>query len=98
MTIDKKLENTKLTISVGGKLNTVTSPQLSAEVADLSGITELVFDLENLEQITSAGLRVLLGAQCTMEEQQGKMIVRHVNEAIQEIFVLTGFVNFLTIE
>lgn len=97
MTIDKKLESTKLTISVAGKLNTVTSPQLGAEVADLSGITELVFDLENLEQITSAGLRVLLGAQCTMDEQ-GKMIVRHVSEAIREIFVLTGFVNFLTIE
>lgn len=97
MTIDKKLENTKLTISVSGKLNTVTAPQLGAEVADLSGITELVFDFVNLEQITSAGLRVLLGAQCTMDEQ-GKMVVRHVSEEIQEIFVLTGFTNFLTIE
>lgn len=97
MTIDKQLENTKLTISVAGKLNTATAPQLEAEVADLTGVSELVFDLENLEQITSAGLRVLLGAQCAMEEQ-GKMVVRNVSDAIHEVFVLTGFTNFLTIE
>lgn len=97
MTIEKRLEGARLTVSVSGKLNTVTSPQLDAELADLSGITELVFDFAELEQISSAGLRVLLGAQCTMDEQ-GKMVVTHVNEAIQEIFVLTGFVNFLTIE
>lgn len=97
MTIDKKLEDTKLTISLTGKLNTITSPKLDAELADLDGITELVLDLAELEQISSAGLRVLLSAQCTMDEQ-GKMIVTHVNEAIHEVFVLTGFINFLTIE
>ena len=51
MTIDKKLENTKLTVSLTGKLNTITSPQLDAALADLDGITELVLDLEELEQI-----------------------------------------------
>lgn len=97
MTIEKKLEGTKLTISLDGKLNTITSPALDAEIADLSGITELVFDFAKLQQISSAGLRVILSAQCTMEEQ-GKMTVRNVNEAVSEIFTLTGFVNFLTIE
>ena len=97
MTINKRLENAKLTVSLAGKLNTVTSPKLDAELAELDGITELVLDLAELEQITSAGLRVLLSAQCTMDEQ-GKMTVTHVSEAIREIFVLTGFINFLTIE
>lgn len=96
MTIEKKLENTKLTVFLTGKLNTVTSPQLDAALADLNGITELVLDFTNLEQITSAGLRVILEAQSTMEEQ-GKMLVTHINDAIREVFVLTGFINFLTL-
>lgn len=96
MTIEKRLEGTKLTVYVSGKLNTITSPELEAELSDLSGITELVLDLANLEQISSAGLRVLLSAQCVMEEQ-GTMLVNHVSEAINEIFALTGFTNFLTI-
>ena len=97
MTIEKKLENTKLTVFISGKLNTITSPQLDAELGSLDGITELVLDLEKLEQITSAGLRVLLNAQCIMEEK-GTMVVTHVNEAIREIFELTGFISFLVIE
>lgn len=96
MTIEKKLENTKLTVFLTGKLNTVTSPQLDAALADLNGITELVLDFTNLEQITSAGLRVILEAQSTMEEQ-GKMLVTNINDAIREVFVLTGFINFLTL-
>lgn len=97
MTIEKKTENGRLTVSVSGRLNTVTSPQLDAELSDLTGVTELVLDLAELEQITSAGLRVLLSAQCTMDEQ-GKMTVTHVNEIVYEVFELTGFVKFLTIE
>lgn len=97
MTIDRKLEGSKLTIAIAGKLNTITAPQLDAELAELNGITELVLDLAELEQISSAGLRVLLSAQCTMDEQ-GKMLVTHVNEVVHEVFVLTGFINFLTIE
>ena len=97
MTIDRKLEGSKLTIALAGKLNTITAPQLDAELAELNGITELVLDLAELEQISSAGLRVLLSAQCTMDEQ-GKMLVTHVNEVVHEVFVLTGFINFLTIE
>lgn len=96
MTIEKKIENGKLTVSLFGKLNTITSPQLDEELSDLNGISELILDFAGLESITSAGLRVLLTAQCTMDEQ-GKMTVIHVNDSIHEIFVLTGFVNFLTI-
>ena len=63
----------------------------------LDGISQLVFNFEKLEYISSAGLRVLLSTQKIMN-QQGSMKVRHVNETIMEIFDITGFTDILTIE
>ncbi len=98
MTIEKKLEGTKLTISLEGRLDTMTSPQLEAEFKQsLDGVTDLVIDLKDLAYISSAGLRVLLAAQKTMNKQ-GSMVIRNANEDIMEIFDVTGFVDILTIE
>lgn len=63
----------------------------------MGGVTDLEFDFQDLEYLSSAGLRVLLAAQKTMNKQ-GKMVIRHVNETIQEVFEVTGFVDILTIE
>ena len=98
MTIDKLLENEKLTISLEGRLDTTTAPQLEEELkASLDGVKELVLDFTNLEYISSAGLRVLLSAQKVMNTQ-GEMKVTGVNEIIGEIFDVTGFADILTIE
>ena len=98
MTIEKKLNGTELTIALGGRLDTTTAPDLSAELdASLSGITSLCLDLADLEYISSAGLRVLLSAQKKMNEQ-GSMKLVHVGEMIMEIFDVTGFSELLTIE
>ena len=97
MTIDKKMEDSTLTVYVSGKLNTVTSPQFADALSNLDGITDLILDFTNLEQISSAGLRVLLDVQCDMSEQ-GRMIVRNVNDVVKDVFLLTGFMKFLTIE
>ena len=98
MTITKHTEGKKLTIALEGRLDTTTAPQLEAELkASLDGITELNLDFEKLEYLSSAGLRVILAAQKTMNKQ-GSMVVRHVNETIQEVFEVTGFVDILTIE
>lgn len=79
-------------------MDTTTAPQLDAEVKEsLGGVTELVFDTEGLEYVSSAGLRVLLSAQKIMNKQ-GEMKVVHVSEAIMEIFEVTGFSDILTIE
>ncbi|MDO5441040.1 MAG: STAS domain-containing protein [Bacillota bacterium] len=97
MTINKNLEADKLTVAVEGRLDTSTAPELEKELADLSGIKELVLDFEKLEYVSSAGLRVLLASQKIMNGQ-GKMLIKHVNETIMEVFEITGFADILTIE
>lgn len=98
MTIDMKLNGTELTINLTGRLDTTTAPQLEAELkASLNGVETLVLDFAGLDYLSSAGLRVLLTAQKQMNKQ-GSMVVRNVNETINEIFEVTGFCDILTIE
>lgn len=98
LNIEKKIDASELTITLAGRLDTTTAPELEKELnAALDGITALTFDMAALEYISSAGLRVLLSAQKIMN-RQGKMKVLHVNETILEIFEVTGFTDILTIE
>ena len=98
MTIMKTQEHSTLTLFLEGRLDTTTSPQLEAELAEsLTGITDLTLDLSKLAYLSSAGLRVILSAQKRMNKQ-GRMVVRHVNETIMEVFEVTGFVDILNIE
>ena len=98
MKINKTMNGTELVIALEGRLDTTTAPELEKELkASLDGITELTFDLAALEYISSAGLRVLLSAQKTMN-RQGTMKLTHVNETIMEIFEVTGFSDILTVE
>ena len=85
-------------IAIEGRLDTMTSPQLEEELkTSLEGITDLTFDFDKLEYISSAGLRVLLSAQKTMNKQ-GSMKIVHVSEPVMDVFDVTGFVDILTIE
>ena len=97
LNIKKNLEADKLTIALEGRLDTVTAPELEAELKDsLDPVKELVLDMADLEYISSAGLRVLLTAQKNMN-QKGSMKLINVNETVMEIFDVTGFVDILTI-
>ena len=98
MTITKTQDADKLTIAIEGRLDTASSPQLEGELRTaVNGITELTFDLEKLDYISSAGLRVLLATQKVMN-RQGEMKVVNVKPEIMEIFDVTGFVDILNIE
>ena len=98
MTIKKNKADNVMTIALSGRLDTVTAPELELEISNaLAGITELILDLEKLDYISSAGLRVLLSTQKTMNER-GIMTVKNVNSTIMEIFEVTGFTDILTIE
>lgn len=96
MTIDKELADGKLTLKVGGRLDTNTSPDLEAELK-LDGVNEVVFDFANLEYISSAGLRILLTAQKAMMACGGKMTVANPNESVKGVFEITGCSDIFTI-
>lgn len=97
LNIEKKFTDVT-TIALSGRLDTVTAPALEAELEKvLPETTTLVFDIGNLEYISSAGLRVLLKTQKTMNAK-GTMKLVHVCESIMEVFDITGFSDFLDIE
>ena len=98
MTIEKSLNGTELTITIVGRLDTTTAPQLEAELKQsVAGVEMLIMDFAGLEYLSSAGLRVILAAQKVMNKQ-GSMKITNVNETIMEVFDVTGFVDILTIE
>ena len=98
MTIEKKTNGTALEIALEGRLDTMTAPELEAELSQsLGGADSLVLDFSKLDYISSAGLRVLLSAHKAMSARGG-MKVTHVNEIVQEVFEVTGFADILTIE
>ena len=98
LNINKTVNGSQLTITLEGRLDTTTAPELEQELkASMDGVTDLGFDLAELAYVSSAGLRVLLSAQKTMNKQ-GKMVIRNVRPEIMEIFEVTGFVDILTIE
>ena len=98
MTMNKTLNGTVLEIALEGRLDTMTAPELEAELnQSMDGADSLVLDFGKLEYISSAGLRVLLSAHKAMSSKGG-MKVTNVNEIVREVFDVTGFSDILTIE
>ena len=96
MNIVKELEGTTLTVKLEGRLDTLTAPELEEDMQEsLEGVTDLVVDLEALECVPSAGLRVLLRLMKQMKQQ---MVIRNVSELVNEVFEVTGFSDIFTIE
>ena len=99
MKVEQERNGGKLAFRIEGDINAATAPELK-EVLDGSfddDVTELVFDITDVPYISSAGLRVLLEAQNTIDDREGSMEVRGVNEAIMEILNVVGFTSFLNI-
>ena len=98
LNINKTVEGEKTVVTLEGRMDTVTAPELEKELkASLDGVKELTLDFEKLDYISSAGLRVLLSTQKVMNKQ-GALKIIHVNDTIMEIFEVTGFTDILTIE
>lgn len=98
MEIKKNVNGSTLEIELSGRLDTTTAPQLEAEIkSSVEGITELILNIEKLEYVSSAGLRVILSTQKIMNKQ-GKLVIRNVSPSVMEVFEITGFSDILTIE
>ena len=99
MTIKKTVDGNTLVLALEGRLDTTTAPQLENELkVSLYDTKALTLDMEKLEYLSSAGLRVLLAAQKQMQKQKAEMVVVNVNEIIMEVFEITGFVDIITIK
>ena len=98
MTIEIKKTAVETTIRIAGRLDTITAPTLDKTINEEIGDTKnLILDMKSLEYISSAGLRVLLGAQKKMQKI-GSMKVVNVCETVMEVFEMTGFADILVIE
>ena len=98
MTIEIQRNAEKTTVKLAGRLDTTTAPALDKTIdEDITGTKNLVLDVKELEYISSAGLRVLLGAQKKMQKI-GSMKVTNVCEEVMEVFEMTGFADILVIE
>ena len=100
MTIEKKENRSEITLLPAGRLDTTTAPQLEEQINAVSeGAERLILDFQDLDYLSSAGLRVLLSAhKAFMKRGSGEMIICHVNETIQEVFEVTGFMDIFNVE
>ena len=99
LAVYKDSSGDSLTISLEGRLDTTTAPQLESEVKScLDGVKSLVFDMKALEFLSSAGLRVLLIAQKAIAKQGGSMVVKNLIPSVRKVFDVTGFSRILKIE
>ena len=98
MTIEIKRNAEEIVLEIVGRLDTTTAPALDKTINEnVNDIKKLTLDFKGLEYISSAGLRVLLGAQKKMQ-QIGSMKVINVCESVMEVFEMTGFADILVIE
>ncbi len=99
MEIEKKYNDKELTIEVGNRIDTVTAPDFENEIMDEMGkFDSLILDLEKLEYISSAGLRVLVLVQKKLQPENIPFVIINVNDTIKEIFSMSGFDKILTIK
>ena len=100
MQITTNISNQNLIISLSGRLDTITSPQLEEEINrnSFDEIEMVTLNMRGLEYISSAGLRVILMLHKKLAGTNGKLKLINVNDMIMEIFTMTGMDSFLEIE
>ena len=99
MTINTSKEGGALRMAIEGRVDTQTSPELNKAINEIpEDVTDLTLDFTNLGYISSAGLRVVLAAQNLMDARKGTMVIKGAAKNIVDIFKVTGFDTFLTLE
>ena len=99
MEITKNYNEKELTVSVEGRIDTITSQELDKEIQDeIGNFNSLVIDFTDLEYISSAGLRVLIATQKKLKVDDIPMVIKNVNDSVGEIFRMSGFNKILKIE
>ena len=99
MTVTKEKNGNILNVAIEGDVDINTAPVLQQELdGELDDVTEVIFDLKNTGYTSSAGLRVFLGTYQILDDKDGRMVLKNVNESFMSILEVTGFTDFLEIE
>lgn len=99
MNITNESQGNTVVLTIEGRIDTITSSKLEETIKGIPvDADKIIMDLEKVEYVSSAGLRVFLSTQKMMLAKNGSMIIRHVCPAIMDIFEVTGFIDILTIE
>ncbi len=96
--IKTEVNGSEVIIYVDGRLDTVTSPQLMEEIEKIiPSADKIILDIEKIEYVSSAGLRVFLAADNNMRKKDGELNMRNVPGSVMDVFEMTGFSNALNI-
>ena len=99
MEIEKKYDEKELTISVEGRIDTITSNDLEKEITDEMGnFDSLIVDFDKVDYISSAGLRLLISTQKKLKPDNIPFVIKNANDTVKEIFRMSGFDKILKIE
>lgn len=99
MNIDKTYNNKELTLTAEGQVDSITSKELENAIAEeLGNFDSMIIDFTDLNYISSAGLRVLISTQKKLQADNIPLVIKNVNDPINEIFRMSGFDKILTIE
>ena len=97
MNISKEFRGAELTVSLSGRLDTTSAPTLENDLKAVDAVvTSLILDFADVDYVSSAGLRLILAAQKQMGNRHGAMVLRNVQDAVMEVFEMTGFTDILT--
>jgi anti-anti-sigma factor len=99
MNITKNYNEKELTLSIEGRIDTITSQTLDKEINEEFGnFDSLIIDFTDLEYISSAGLRVLIATQKKLKSENIAFVIKNINDTVGEIFRMSGFDKILKIE
>lgn len=99
MEIEKKYVEKELTLSIEGRIDTITSNDLEKEISDEMGnFDSLVMDFTKVDYISSAGLRLLISTQKKLKQDNIPFVIKNVNDTVKEIFRMSGFDKVLKIQ
>ena len=99
MTIQQTKDGETLTMAIEGRIDTLTAPELKTQFEGaIDGVMDLILDFSKVDYISSAGLRSLMTAQNWMDAKKGTMVIKNAAKVILNVFKVTGFDSFLTLE
>jgi anti-anti-sigma factor len=99
MEIAESKAGPNLVFRLSGRLDATTSSQLEKTVVGRmqAGENRLLFDLSNLQYISSAGLRVLAMVHKQVSATEGRMTLCGLQEPVKMVLDISGFSNYFPI-